>query len=158
MIRNTTKNQKLCWLIFILYLVGLTYFMFFAENLGRGGQDEEAVSRGYNLVPFLEIKRFIIYRDILGIKAVILNIFGNIIAFIPCGFLLPVISRRCKLMANSILVGFFISLLIEMTQFVFSVGSFDVDDMILNTLGAAIGAVMYTLVQRYRIKRKKRYL
>ena len=61
-------------------------------------------------------------------------------------------------MANSILVGFFISLLIEMTQLAFNVGSFDVDDLILNTLGAVTGAVLYTAVQSYRIKKKKRYL
>ena len=133
------------------------YFMFFAESLGRGSTAEGEILKSYNLVPFLEIKRFIVYREILGMRAVILNIFGNIVAFIPCGFLLPVISRRCKIMANSILVGFFISLLIEMTQLAFNVGSFDVDDLILNTLGAVTGAVLYTAVQSYRIKKKKRY-
>lgn len=134
------------------------YFMFFAESLGRGSTAEGEILKSYNLVPFLEIKRFIVYREILGMRAVILNIFGNIVAFIPCGFLLPAISRRCKIMANSILVGFFISLLIEMTQLAFNVGSFDVDDLILNTLGAVTGAVLYTAVQSYRIKKKKRYL
>ena len=153
MIRNTTKNQKLCWLVFVLYLAGLTYFMFFAESLGRAGD-----VKSYNLIPFLEIKRFIVHREALGFRAVFLNLFGNIIAFIPCGFLLPAISRRCKIKAICVLVGFMISLLIEMTQLLFRVGSFDVDDLILNTLGAALGAALYTAVQKYRIKKKKRYL
>ena len=100
MIRNTTKNQKLCWLIFIFYLIGLMYFMFFAESLGRGSTAEGEILKSYNLVPFLEIKRFIVYREILGMRAVILNIFGNIVAFIPCGFLLPAMQSSSRTMTS----------------------------------------------------------
>lgn len=35
MIRNTTRNQKLGWVLFIAYLALLVYFMFFAESLGQ---------------------------------------------------------------------------------------------------------------------------
>ena len=35
MIRNTTRNQKLGWVLFIAYLTLLVYFMFFAESFGR---------------------------------------------------------------------------------------------------------------------------
>ena len=42
MIRNTTKRQKLGWVLFILYLCLLAYFMFFSESFGRTD-----TSRGY---------------------------------------------------------------------------------------------------------------
>lgn len=155
MIKNTTRNQKACWILFVLYLIGLTYFTFFAEALGRGTPgDADAVAR-FNLIPFREIRRFWIYREKLGAAAVFLNLAGNVFAFMPCGFLLPAISRRSRRFAGSVIVGFFISFLIECTQLVFRVGSFDVDDMILNTLGVALGYILNRAVQRRRIARKK---
>ena len=81
MIKNTTRTQKACWVVFVFYLVGLTYFTFFAEALGRGSlAGEEAVAR-FNLIPFLEIRRFWVYRHQLGAAAVILNLAGNVVAF-----------------------------------------------------------------------------
>ena len=59
MIRNTTKRQKLGWVLFILYLCLLAYFMFFSESFGRTDTDR---GYAYNLVPFKEILRFIRYR------------------------------------------------------------------------------------------------
>ena len=40
MIRGTTKIQKTCWVIFIFYLIGITYYTIFAESLGRGPSAE----------------------------------------------------------------------------------------------------------------------
>lgn len=155
MIKNTTKKQKACWVLFILYLIGLAYFTFFAEALGRGSAaDGDAVAR-FNLIPFQEIRRFWVYREKLGFAAVALNLFGNVFAFMPCGFLLPAISRRSRKFAGATVVGFFISFLIECTQLVFRVGSFDVDDMILNTLGVALGFILNRIVQKRRIAKRK---
>ena len=52
MIRNTTRIQKLCWVIFIIYIVGLFYFTFFAEALGRGGMEAGSGAARFNLIPF----------------------------------------------------------------------------------------------------------
>ena len=154
MIRNTTKKQKLGWVLFIMYLVLLVYFMFFAESLGRTThtQDEYA----YNLTLFKEIRRFYIYRKQLGMEAFLLNIVGNVVGFMPCGFFLPIISRRSKKWYNTILFGFCLSLCIETTQLIFKVGSFDVDDLFLNTLGGALGFLSHWTIQKIRIKRRRR--
>ena len=153
MIKDTTKKQKACWVLFILYIFGLTYFTFFAEALGRGTlSGADAVAR-FNLIPFREIRRFWVYREQLGALAVLLNLVGNVAAFMPCGFLLPAISRRSRRFAGAVVVGFFISFLIECTQLVFRVGSFDVDDIILNTAGVALGFAVNRAVQRRRVKR-----
>lgn len=55
---------------------------------------------------------------------------------------------------NTVITGFLFSLFVESVQLVSKVGSFDVDDMILNTAGAAIGYMMYTAVQQMRIWRR----
>ena len=154
MIRNATKNQKMGWVLFVMYLIALVYFMFFAESLGRTGNEEAHYA--YNLELFKEIRRFIVYREQLGWKAVILNLGGNVAGFMPFGFILPVVSRRGRRWYNAFLLGFFLSLCIEATQLAFKVGSFDVDDLLLNTIGGILGFAGYKVVQRVRIRRKRR--
>ena len=90
MIRNTTKNQKMGWVLFIMYLIALVYFMFFAESFGRTGSTKAGYA--YNLELFKEIRRFLVYRKQLGWKAVILNLGGNVAGFMPFGFFLPIVS------------------------------------------------------------------
>jgi len=152
MIRNTTKNQKLGWVLFIAYLASLVYFMFFAESFGRVSDQRDYA---YNLELFKEIKRFYHYREQLGMKAFLLNVVGNVAAFVPCGFFLPIVSRRGRKWYNAILLCFGLSLCIETTQLVFRVGSFDVDDLLLNTLGGALGYTANRIVQWFRIRRRK---
>ena len=153
MIRNTTRIQKLGWVFFITYLAALVYFMFFAESFGRDPVERDYA---YNLELFKEIKRFYIYRHQLGMKAFLLNVVGNVVAFFPCGFFLPVVSRRSRRWYNAVLLCFGLSLGIEVTQLIFKVGSFDVDDLFLNTAGGILGFIWNRIVQRYRIRRKRR--
>ena len=55
---NNHKKQirLLCRILFVLYIAGLVYFLFFAEMLDRTGIER---SYHYNLIPFREIRRFI---------------------------------------------------------------------------------------------------
>ena len=125
MIRNTTRNQKLGWVLFIAYLALLVYFLIFSESLGRDASQRDYA---YNLELFKEIRRFYVYRKQLGMEAFLLNVFGNVIAFMPCGFFLPIVSRRSRKWYNTVLLGFLLSLSVETLQLVLRVGSFDVDD------------------------------
>lgn len=154
MIKNTTKRQKMGWVIFIIYLIFLAYFLFFSDYFGRGGHIREEYA--YNLVPFKEIRRFIVYRHVVGLWSFLLNIVGNIAGFMPFGFFLPVISRRSRRFFNTVLLSFLFSLCIETTQLIFKVGSFDVDDMILNALGGMFGYILYKIIQHIRVRRIRR--
>lgn len=154
MIKNTTKRQKMGWVIFLFYLIFLAYFLFFSDYFGRGSRSQDVYS--YNLIPFKEITRFIVYRHVVGMESFLLNIVGNIAGFMPFGFFLPIISRRSRRHFNTALLSFLFSLCIETVQLVFKVGSFDVDDMILNTLGGILGFIFYKFVQHIRVRRRKR--
>ena len=116
MIKNTTKRQKLGWVIFIVYLIFLAYFLFFSEDFGRGSHLQEEYA--YNLVPFKEIRRFIVYWHVVGIRSFLLNIVGNVVGFMPFGFFLPVISRRSRHWYNTVLLSFLFSLCIETVQLI----------------------------------------
>ena len=158
MIKDSSRIQRICWIIFILYLIGLSYFTFFAEALGRGSIEAGTAVRRFNLIPFTEIRRFWVFRRELGLRACLLNLAGNVIAFMPCGFLLPVISTRCKRLPVAVLISLIISFFIECTQLIFRVGSFDVDDLLLNNIGAFFGALLYKFMRQRRIKRRQREL
>ena len=101
-------------------------------------------------MPLKEIKRFIIYRKALGAKAVCFNLLGNIVAFIPYGMLLPLLAHNQRKFYRVVLLSFDFSLLVELVQLVSKVGSFDVDDLILNTIGGAIGYVGFLLANHIR--------
>ncbi len=139
------------WLVFISYIAALVYFVFFAEMFGRTGFSEQY---RYNLVPFKEIRRFIIYFSQLGATAVFLNIAGNIVAFMPFGFCLPMVTAHRTRLLGVFLGTFGLSLAIELIQLVSRVGSCDVDDLILNTLGGVFGYGCFCLAKRLTAGRK----
>lgn len=146
---NNHKKQirLLCRVLFALYIAGLVYFLFFAEMLDRTGIER---SYRYNLIPFREIRRFIVYADLLGPMAVISNLFGNIVIFMPFGFLVPILGRKKRNFWFASLLSFALSLTVECIQLVTRTGCFDVDDIFLNTIGGMLGYLVYALVQRKR--------
>ena len=103
-------------------------------------------------MPFFEIRRFIKARRQLGFIAVFLNLFGNVIGFLPFGFFLPVISRKFHNIFLVTALGCLVSSCVEITQHVTRTGSCDVDDVILNTLGALFGYIMFIAVDALRRK------
>ena len=139
------RHRKLGFAFFCLYLVLLTYFLFFVEEMGRN--PDVRAEYAYNLTLFKEIRRFIAYRDILGWRAVLLNIAGNMAAFVPFGFFLPEIWEQVNRWYTTTLLGFVFSLCIETVQLISRVGSFDVDDLLLNTAGALVGYVAFCLAK-----------
>lgn len=144
------RTRRVChifaWLAFVVYLIMLCYYLFFAELTGRTGSEEYH----YNLVLFKEIKRFIRYREILGTKAVLLNLAGNVVSFIPFGLFLPLLAHRCRKFGYVTMLSFDFSLMVELIQLISKVGSFDVDDLLLNTIGGALGYICFLLADRFR--------
>lgn len=136
-------------LLFIIYMVSLIYLLFFAESYGRTNGLEEY---RYNLVPFREIRRYLRYPEVLGPYAVLTNLVGNVVGFLPFGAILPVLKRNMRSFWKILLLSFEFTAVIEVTQLITRVGSFDVDDMILNTLGGVLGYGIFTLCNRLRRK------
>lgn len=150
--QERTKRRIQFWgrLLFVIYLLMLGYFLFFAEEYGRRNWSE--ADYRYNLELFREIGRFWTYREQLGFWPAFLNIGGNIIGFLPFGLLLPVMHRNLRKSLPVILLGFSLSLLVESLQLVLKVGSFDVDDLLLNTVGAAARYFLYWVCNQIRRK------
>ncbi|HUS01253.1 MAG TPA: VanZ family protein [Chitinophagaceae bacterium] len=85
---------------------------------------------------------------------VIENIIGNIVLFAPLGIFLPLLSRKFYSLKRMIVTAFICSLSIELIQLIGrQFGNYrtvDIDDIILNTLGAILG---YFIV-RWLLERK----
>lgn len=65
----------------------------------------------------------------------------NILLYIPIGYLVGLIAPKHKLLA-AVLVGLFLSENVEISQLIWRKGSFDVDDLFNNTVGALIGGLI----------------
>lgn len=83
----------------------------------------------------------------------ITDLVGNIILFIPLPFFLALVFN-VKSTTKLLLIAFLISFMVETCQYVLGIGVADIDDVILNTLGASMGAVLLQLVIGYRMRRK----
>lgn len=140
-------------LVFLLYILALIYFLFFSEQYGRTDYAERDYN--YNLNPFQEIKRFWIYREQLGFFAVATNLFGNVAGFIPFGFILPLINKNTRGFLFITFSGFALSLCVETIQLISKVGCFDVDDLFLNTIGAAAGYIFFAACHSIYSRRKE---
>jgi glycopeptide antibiotics resistance protein len=76
----------------------------------------------------------------------IINVIGNTLIFVPFGALLFIFSKKLAKFHNTVLLSLLLSLAIETTQYFTRVGVFDVDDIMLNTLGGIIGWIIYKIV------------
>lgn len=145
---DTKKRKQLRILgkiLFVVYILFILYFLIFSDWYGRSGVME---NYHYNLTPFQEIKRFWEYRDQLGVWSII-NLLGNVLVFVPLGFFEPMASKH-RSFWGTVLDGFLLSMLVEVFQLISKVGRFDVDDLILNTLGVVIGYLSFLICNAMR--------
>lgn len=124
--RGFVLHEELLNLMFVIYLIAL-FELVTSQDLPGGG---------INLTPFREILRY----D-YGTSAFYKQVFGNILLFMPFGYF---VSRYCRLKSTFVvaIISLITSGVIECTQH-FIGRCFDVDDIILNTIGGILGFLVY---------------
>lgn len=138
------------FILFLGYLAILIYLVLFSQGFGR-----VVTVRDYNLVPLKTISSYFRYRSAFGDRNYYINIYGNILAFMPLGYFMFVMEKTHRFF-KSFLIPFIVSLSIEIAQIKMSVGSFDVDDIILNTLGGfSIYFLLYCIYLVLKLFRKR---
>jgi glycopeptide antibiotics resistance protein len=131
-------------LVFTGYSLFMGYLLFF--GFSRSYRTE----RMMNLTPFKTISNYITGYQHYNFDTWVINLFGNVAAFVPFGFLVPLVFPRVQ-GCWQIIVRFFLALLaIESIQWIFHVGSFDVDDILLNVIGGLIGFGMLQRIRRLK--------
>lgn len=127
------SNEKFVFYKEFVNLLFIIYALLLYELLTN---TELNTASGMNLVPFTEIMRYPI-----GSRSFYVNVIGNIIIFIPFGYFVSSYVKANKL-SHILFVSVFTSLTVEFVQHYIG-RSFDIDDIILNVLGALIGFLIY---------------
>ena len=143
--KKTRISRELGIILFFMFLAGLlSQTILPAVSVeGEGIQLINGNHQAINLEPFrvlTETYNAIKYLDLW--QPFLINFVGNIVMFIPIGFLLPLLWKKFDRAWRTVGIGFLLSLIIEILQLP-QMRSSDVDDLWLNTLGACIGYVLY---------------
>ncbi len=127
-------------------LLSVTYLLLLYELVTR--VDYNTLAGGVNIIPFAEILRYKVSSRLF-----MLNVIGNILLFIPFGLIISLYVKPKKIYIAT-LISFLVSITIEFVQL--NIGrSFDVDDILLNTIGATFGYFIYKLINKMPIFKKK---
>ena len=126
--------KKLYKILIPFYTLFLLYLMFF--GFGRSQYDINIV----RLIPMFSTVGFV--KQTILWKTIIINIFGNILIFVPFGFL-GIVFPKLNNFWILILDFLFAIIILESLQYFTRLGVFDIDDVILNTVGVAIGFWIY---------------
>ncbi len=108
--------------------------------------------RSYNLVPMNTIWAYLFTQNDRVSdwgSVAFLNLAANVALFVPLGLLAPLVSERFRRPRSVLVLSVWVSLAIEVTQFLLG-RSADIDDVILNVVGAGIGYGARVLFQRMR--------
>ncbi len=120
-------HKEFSHVLFIIYIL-LLYELLTMSEINRGSS--------YNLVPFTEI-----FRYPIGSGGFYINVVGNIILFIPFGYFISTYIKPKKILPI-LLVSIISSSTVEFVQLCIG-RSFDVDDILLNAIGALMGFLLY---------------
>lgn len=134
----------------------LIYLVFLSTSFGRGDASVLRYTQ-VNLRPFSTISHYLRVYSLINPTIIWTNIGGNILAFVPFGFLWPRYRGHDKFF-RTLLASAALSAFIEVVQWLLGVGVMDIDDLILNTLGGIIGYLIlrfgHNLILAYDTKKK----
>lgn len=141
------KCKSPLFVLFVSYFTILTVLLFWRRPDGLGFGIDALRSRlesSVNLIPFhtLDSYKSAYLAGNMSSSTYYLNIYGNAILFCPMGVLFPNIFRKKLSFFPSIFIILGIIVAFELLQLVFGVGRADIDDVILNLLGAVIGRIL----------------
>lgn len=146
------KIWKLLFAIYIFVVIKVIIFKYPYEELAAiaASWRRDVIFEGLgtaNFTPFKTIKMYIEYAYKLNSVE---NLAGNVLVFVPFGFLFPFAARDGEHFFVMLLNAFVFVLGIETFQLFSAFGAFDVDDILLNCLGAALGFGVYRLMRFWR--------
>lgn len=153
MARSRTSRTKWLKFLFFIYCAVMIWLLFFRSAKWVDGLNyEQQLQMNINLQPFLTIRNYwnVIYHrtnDAVLVHCII-NLGGNILLFIPIGVLLPRIYPKLRNFFRFFCLCLGVMFLVEVLQLFTLLGSFDVDDLILNLFGMVLGYIGYHLFRK----------
>ncbi len=145
--------MTIVWVVLAIYVLGILYITLF-------GSRSSGVIFMLNLKPFRTIglyMRWLFDGNRSNNYIPIVNLGVNIIMLMPMGYFLPELFDALEDFIPYALVCFAFVMIIEVVQFFTRLGSCDVDDVLLNMLGAVIGYILCRFIHIFvaDLKQKK---
>ena len=143
------KRNRIWTALFLAYGALMLWLLFDRPGYTPEVPYWDQVAQQLNLVPFRTLRLFAELLDSSHpeyVRAAVINLGGNILMFIPLGFLLPKVFPKCATLPRVLLATAAIITVVELLQLFTLVGSCDIDDLILNVLGAAMGYWLHKLI------------
>ncbi len=131
-------------IFFLVYIAIMCHILFFKNFSLIEIFSDRYYIRTLSLVPFKTIKKYCINAGFLN-PLTILNIYGNIVIFIPFGIFISMLIKDKSIKYYSFLT-FITTLSIEIVQYIFALGITDIDDVLLNLIGGVFGILVYKLL------------
>lgn len=144
-----SKKEKIYFYKEFFLILSVTYLLLLYELVTR--VDYNTLGGGVNIIPFQEISRYSISSELF-----LMNVIGNIALFIPFGFIINTYFKTKKVW-TTLISALIVSTTIEFVQK--QIGrSFDIDDILLNTIGCIIGFLIYKLYSKIPENFKKTWI
>ncbi|MBO9128535.1 VanZ family protein [Bacillus sp. 165] len=156
------------WILFGLYSLVLLWNLLFVRMIDRiinhdlfnryfwypqnynSIFDMEVWKLNASIIPFKNSFDYITGSQRFNLDIIINNTVGNILIFLPLGMFLPILFKKYNMLSKVFISSIIISFLIEALQFSLQIGQFDIDDIILNTIGCIIG--YFVIITIYKIR------
>lgn len=152
--RHRNIHYFIIFLCSVIYAINLFGVLFFPIVFDIPIDDAETVVM-VNLIPFKTISEmYLNMPSYVFIK----QIFGNILLLIPFGFLIPILFKRITSFLKLVICSLIFSIAVEFLQLFINVitkypnRASDIDDIILNVIGAIIGFLILKIVNKLLIK------
>ncbi|GFI16652.1 hypothetical protein IMSAGC009_01818 [Lachnospiraceae bacterium] len=153
------KYVRLIFFIYLLVVIKVIIFKYPLEQLREIASTWEkgVILEGLDTANFTLFKTIRMYIDYSYKLNSFENLVGNVVVFIPFGFLLPYVIKHGRNFFVMLIHAFLFVTGIEVFQLFSAFGAFDVDDILLNCFGAVLGYLVYlgyeSLKRRHNNKR-----
>lgn len=140
------QNKKIFYFVFAMYFFSVLNITLFCRQVMNEKRMILQICRTY----------FEIYQQKwdYASKYILITTMGNIIIFIPFGIGLKIMERVCLKTKKIVLLGFLFSLLVEVIQWSTCLGTFEIDDLLHNTLGCLFGVQIYDIAINLKSERE----
>lgn len=126
-----SRNTAILWWVYTLFLLYITV-------IGRYSFEDWRSQ----LAPFESYRSYFSTGNVSELRAIILNV----VIFISFGALTADLFKEKRTVPTALIAGFVFTIIIEITQFITHTGTFETDDIIHNTIGAALGVLIWKLI------------
>ncbi|MCF8020467.1 MAG: VanZ family protein [Vallitaleaceae bacterium] len=103
------RSKSLKVFLLMMYLAFISYFGFISKIAGRTLLHKNKS----NLIPFKTVLQYISFTDMSDVLNFVINIFGNLIVFMPVGMFIPVFFGNriwSSRISYVLIIGFLFSL------------------------------------------------